>query len=261
VTPGSGPFTTVIGQQQGTPGSSKGFQYGFSVASLGDPADKSGKDDNFRGSTVFSNQLYVTKGSGSNGVNTVYQVTAPNGGLPLLTDAGNTTISILPGFPTNLAANIVEGNAATEFYPFDIFFANATTLYVADEGSQDLNADPNAGLQKWIYNGSTWSLAYVIQSGLNLDQPYSVNNYPSQYNPSTTGLRHIAGAVNGNSVTIFATTSTYSSLGDPGADPNQVVKIVDQLDATTLPAGESFSVVRGPLRKHVYRGVAYNPAS
>jgi hypothetical protein len=262
ITPGSAnPFSTVIGVQQGVAGAAKGYQYGFSVALLGDAADKSGKDDNFRGATVFNNQLYVTKGSGGNGVNTVYQVTAPHGGLPLLTESANSTISILPGFPTNLAADIVEGDPTTEFYPFDIFFANATTLYVADEGSQDLNADPNAGLQKWIFNGTNWTLAYVIQAGLNLDQPYTVANYPSQYDPATTGLRHIAGAVTGNVVTIFATTSTYSSLPDPGADPNQVVRVVDQLDATALPQGESFTIVRAPISRHVYRGVGFKPAN
>jgi hypothetical protein len=47
-----------------------------------------GKDDKFRGMTVFNNVLYYTKGSGSNGVNTVYFVdttgtACPNGvGLP-----------------------------------------------------------------------------------------------------------------------------------------------------------------------------------
>ncbi len=60
----------------------------FSVTQLGDKADKIGKDDNFRGMTVFNNVLYYTKGSGSNGVNTVYFVdttgkACPNGvGLP-----------------------------------------------------------------------------------------------------------------------------------------------------------------------------------
>src|SRR6202020_2356250 len=46
----------------------------FSVTELGDKADKIGKDDNFRGMTIFNNVLYYTKGSGSNGVNTVYFV-------------------------------------------------------------------------------------------------------------------------------------------------------------------------------------------
>ena len=44
----------------------------FSVTQLGDTADKIGKDDNFRGLTVYNNVVYYTKGSGGNGVNTVY---------------------------------------------------------------------------------------------------------------------------------------------------------------------------------------------
>jgi hypothetical protein len=142
-----------------------------------------------------------------------------------------------------------------------LWFANATTLYVADEGSQDLNADPNAGLQKWIFDGSKWVLAYTIQAGLNLDQPYSVADYPQQYNPSTTGLRNLTGFVDGNSVRLFATTATFSNLGDPGADPNAVVQVVDRLDATSLPADEAFTIVVKPRALHVYRGVAYVDAN
>jgi hypothetical protein len=250
------PISTVIGAQQGTPGSKNGFEYGFSVALIGDPADKSGKDDNFRGITVFNNTLYVTKGSGSNGVDTVYQVNPGTGGLPVAATGPATQISILPGLPTGLASAISEGNPSTEFFPFGVWFANATTMYVADEGSGDLNPDPNAGLQKWIFNGTQWNLAYTIQAGLNLDLPYSVPNYPSQYNPATTGLRNLTGAVQGNSVTLFAATSTYSTLGDPGADPNAVVSVVDQLDATTLPPSEAFSVIGKPTYRNVYRGVA-----
>ena len=61
------PDTTVVGVQQGTSGAAKGFQYGYSVTQYGSPAyaaDKSGKDDNFRGETIFHKTLYVTKGSG-----------------------------------------------------------------------------------------------------------------------------------------------------------------------------------------------------
>jgi hypothetical protein len=46
----------------------------FNITQLGDSADKVGKDTNFRGLTVFDNVLYYTKGSGGNGVNTVYFV-------------------------------------------------------------------------------------------------------------------------------------------------------------------------------------------
>ena len=39
--------------------------------------DKPGKDTNFRGLTIFNNTLYVSKGSGGNGINTVYQAGTP----------------------------------------------------------------------------------------------------------------------------------------------------------------------------------------
>ena len=254
IVPGSGnPQTTVVGAPQGSPGAKNGYQFGFSVASLGLPADKSGKDDNFRGELVRDNQLYVSKGSGGNGVNSVYQVLP--GADPLSTQAAR--ISILPGFPTNLAANISASDPTTEFYPFGIWFANATTLYVADEGAQSLAGDPNAGLQKWIFSGSKWVLAYVLQNGLKLGQSYSVANYPQSLAPATTGLRNITGAVEGNRVTIFAATATFSAAADPGADPNQVVRIVDRLDATTLPTAERFATVQAPAYGKVYRGVAY----
>ena len=60
----------------------------FNITQLGDKADKVGKDDNFRGLTIFDNVVYLTKGSGGNGVNTVYFVdttghACPNGvGVP-----------------------------------------------------------------------------------------------------------------------------------------------------------------------------------
>ena len=46
----------------------------FNVTQLGDKADKIGKDTNFRGLTIYNNVVYFTKGSGGNGVNTVYFV-------------------------------------------------------------------------------------------------------------------------------------------------------------------------------------------
>jgi hypothetical protein len=142
--------TTVVGVQQGTSGAATGFQYGYSVTQYGSPpypADKSGKDDNFRGGRIFNNTLYVTKGSGGNGIDTVFQVGA-TGVLPTLMTASSAQVAILPGFPTGLAANISTDPsspnfATTNFHPFGIWFANATTLYVADEGD-GVNTTANA---------------------------------------------------------------------------------------------------------------------
>ncbi|WGS19656.1 MULTISPECIES: hypothetical protein [unclassified Bradyrhizobium] len=171
-TPGSDGSDTVVGVQQGTPGSKNGFQFGFAVGQLGFAADKSGKDDNFRGLAIFNNTLYVTKGSGSNGINTVYQVGA-SGVLPTRDTASSTAFSILPGFPSNPSVN----SGANGFYPFGLWFADANTLYVAQEGDgklTDAATSPTAGLQKWIYANGTWSLAYTLQKGLNLGTAYHV---------------------------------------------------------------------------------------
>ena len=257
IAPGANPYATVVGTPQGTPGAKNGNQFGFSVAQLGFAPDKSGKDDNFRGLTATAGGLYVSKGSGGNGVNTVYQVSVPGGGLPNAASAASAAIAILPGFPTGLAASISTADPSTLFFPFGLFFANATTLYVADEGPQGLTPDPNAGLQKWLFDGAAWHLAYTLQAGLNLDVQYRVANYPASIAPATTGLRNLTGVVHGDTVTLFAVTSTTSNAGDAGADPNAVVRIVDRIDAATPPAGTRFSTVAAPEAGRVYRGVAF----
>ncbi|MGH9124729.1 MAG: hypothetical protein ACRDZ8_08380 [Acidimicrobiales bacterium] len=267
-------------------------------------ADKSAKDDNFRGLAVNGNVIYYTKGSGSNGINTVYfldttgaecpatGVGTPHAGATLpsaatfsspsfsTTDAalGLTTANpgltptntcVLAGFPTALA----KGATDASLYPFGIWFANSTTVYVADEGAGDnafsSTAGPNgeytaaavsktAGLQKWVFNGTEWQLQYTLQGGLNLGQQYSVTSaggkdYPTGNNSYTTvngkgvvttvtgpwspgvdGLRNLTGRVNGDgTVTIWASTSTVSFSGDQGADPNALVSITDTLSNST----------------------------
>jgi len=223
------------------------------------PGDKLGKDDNLRGLTIFNNTLYMSKGSGSNGINTVYRV-GDLGSLPTPANAASAAITVLPGFPTVLASNSASVN-----FPFGLYFANATTLYVADEGDgTTANAATSklAGLQKWILNNGTWSMAYVLQSGLNLGKQYSVANYPTSLNPAPDGLRNIAGVVNGNgTATIYAITSTISSNGDQGADPNQLVSITDNIAATTLPASEQFTVLETATAGSLLRGVCLAPVA
>ncbi len=270
----------------------------FSVTLLGDKADKVGKDDNFRGMTIFNNVIYFTKGSGSNGVNTVYFVdttatACPKGvGVPV---AGATlpiapinlagvnpqnglpsNMCILAGFPTTLAKNL-----ATPAAPFGLWFANANTLYVADEGDQFANdstlythaaAQIGAGIQKWIFNSSTktWSLAYTLQTGLGLGVPYTVAHYPTGNNaatnlpwaPATDGIRNITGSADilGH-VVLYGITSTVSGAGDVGADPNRLVAIIDDIANTDAikAAKESFVTIRKAEFAEVLRGVAFTP--
>jgi hypothetical protein len=214
--------------------------------------DKPGKSSNFRGLTYFDGSLYFTKGSGSNGIDTVYTVSNPDGKLPTSSTADSATISILPGFPMDSAKE-----TGANFTPFGLFFANPTTLYVADEGSGDsTDATLHAGLEKWTLSNGTWSLDYTLQAGL-IGDTYTVPGW--DYTETTTGLRNLTGEVNANgTVTLWATTATSSASGDNGADPNEIVEITDVLaDPTTPPAGETFSVFDGPQLGVRYGGVAF----
>jgi len=281
----------------------------FSITQLGLKADKVGKDTNFRGLTIFNNVVYYTKGSGGNGINTVYFVdttgfdsnanplACPNGaGLPgptatlptgpivynasLLQTKGvfPYNMCVLKGFTTTLAKN------TTTSFPFGIWFANAMTHYVADEGYGTNTFDPGtgtftdaarqttAGLQKWIFDSSlgVWKQAYVLKAGLDLGAPYTVRGYPTGNNPATNlpwspatdGLRNLTGRVNHDgTVTIWAITSTVSGNGDQGADPNKLVMIADKLASTILPADESFTTIRTARFGEVLRGVSFTPGT
>jgi hypothetical protein len=187
--------------------------------------DKVGKDDNFRGLTLHHNVLYFTKGSGSNGVNTVFFIDTtgracpstsatpgigvPEAGAalpttPIVYDLANlpteglpNNMCVLAGFPAT--PNKTKNFTSTNF-PFGMFFADDNTLYVADEGSGTTGKtvpgfytpataaeQEFAGLEKWIFDAATqkWTLAYTIQAGLDLGVPYVVPNYPTGNNPGT----------------------------------------------------------------------------
>jgi hypothetical protein len=256
----------------------------FEVTQVGyTTADKPGKDNNFRGLTIFNNTMYVTKGSGGNGINTLYQV-GNAGSLATPNDPAGEPITILTGFPTVLASGTaLDGSVNNPVaFPFGIFFADANTLYVCDEGDGTLvpprliNGQPNvaddlalatAGLQKWsLGTDGTWRMLYVIQSGLNIGVPYGVANYPASINPATGGCRNLTGRVNGDgTVDLYAITSTISGNGDQGADPNKLVAVKDRLGASSLPNGngvglDTFTTLRTAQAGEVLRGIAFAPA-
>jgi hypothetical protein len=175
---------------------------------------------------------------------------------------------------------VLAKSASSTAFPFGLWFANADTLYVADEGDGSggatlythAAAQTTAGIQKWIFNSTTktWSLAYTLQTGLDLGIPYTVNNYPTGTNtatslpwsPATDGVRNITGTIDHDGkVTIYGITSTVSGSGDQGADPNRLVAVTDVLSNTdaTKAATEKFTIVRKAGFAEVLRGVAFAP--
>ncbi|MFC0690844.1 hypothetical protein [Paraburkholderia humisilvae] len=302
IVPGSScPFTQVIGAFQSssggsyspapagtacsladmgtiTGGNSTGDQFGFSVTSLGQPADKTGKDDNFRGLFVGPDgTMYVTKGSGSNGVNTVYQVGATgalaNGGLL----PQNATFTIVPGFTTALASNPPPTTITGTLFPFGLWIppSNPSIMFVADEGDGTAGDQTTGSGGLWVYQNQngTWKPLAHLTAGLNLGTPYTVTDSlglfgtaGANYTTTPDGLRSITGQTNSDgSFTIFGTTSTAgNSLGanfDSGADSNQLVKITVNVSGATATSASGFSVMQTAPFGQVLRGVAIVPGA
>jgi hypothetical protein len=124
---------------------------------------------------------------------------------------------VLKGFNTVLA------KTTTNIFPFGIWFANATTVYVADEGdgyAGGLNlythaaSQTTAGLQKWIFDSGTgaWKLAYVLQNNLGLGTPYSIPGYPTGLNLATCVVAK--GAPNPNNCPVSKSLSSANSAPD-----------------------------------------------
>jgi hypothetical protein len=145
--------------------------------------------------TIFGNQLYVSSATGA------FQGLSTFGpGLP--TTSGQ-TLTLLPGFPT-AAGPSPYGHFGLD-NPLNPV-AGIDTFYVADDSS----VATGGGLQRWVNNGTTWSLTGTVA-------------------PGTVGLRGLTGSVTGNTVTLYGTTAEASA--------NRLVSISDVLTA----AGGAFS--------------------
>lgn len=151
--------------------------------------------NNTRVTGIFAGQLYCSSASG-----TLQGVGAVGVGTPTTTGQ---TITSLPGFPT------ASGPSA-----YDFEFADANTLYVADD-----RTNGNGGIQKWTLVGGTWTLQYTLAPATNI------------------GCRSLSIDVEGGLATIFATATN-----------NQVVRVVDAgagSPFTTLVTGVANTALRG----------------
>jgi hypothetical protein len=137
-----------------------------------------------------------------------------------------------------------------------------------------LPAQATAGLQKWVFDvqAAQWKLAYVINAGLELGQPYQVQGYPSGINvatglswaPATDGLRNITGRVDRDGkVFIWGITSTISGNGDTGADPNRLVVAIDELKNAdpSKASHDRFVTLRTARFAEALRGISFTPGT
>lgn len=215
ITPSSLPEAS---QQPGTPTPAGSF----SVTQLGDKADKVGKDDNFRGLTLFDDYPF---GIWFANPDTLY-----------VADEGSGDNAYAGGSYTAAAASATAG----------------LQKWVFDKAAGQWN------LACTLRNGLNLGTPYTVRgypTGTS-----SVTGLP--WAPATDGVRNITGRVNPNgTVSIWAVTSTVSGGGDQGADPNKLVEITDPLAATAPAPREAFTTVVPARYGQVVRGVSFTPGT
>lgn len=156
---------------------------------------------------IVAGQLYAD--SGSSGSSNVFKV---GSGLPVTINPATTSLA---GMPTSGAS------------PYGFAFFDRTgvpgidTVYVAD----DRATASGGGIQKWTWNGTTWSLAKTFTNGI------------------STGVRGLAAEVVAGKAVVYATTTE--------ATQNKLVKLVD--DGSASPA---ISTLATAVANTAYRGVA-----
>jgi hypothetical protein len=184
----------------------------------------------------------------------------------------------LPGFGNSGGTGKVTITAATtnginspgkevNLSPQNFFFANATTLYVADGGmpkNDSVTNDSNGstlgagGLQKWTLVGSNWVLDYTLSkftvaSGLSLVANSNAHGI--------SGLYGLTGIVVGDKVELYATTFSLSDL-----DQTYLLGVTDLLNQTSNPNAdpanptELFSLLAAAPADVNFKGVSFAPA-
>jgi PEP-CTERM motif len=259
-----GVFLTTLGSHSATP-----ITGNDTLSSSAKKAPASTQDS--RIVEIYNNQLYVSvdskEGSG-NARSFIGTLGGPNS-LPTGvttggTGPGNTGPAMLPGFGNTggtgkitITSQTVNGANAigdeVNLSPEDYFFANATTLYVADSGDgKQTSADSSlgdGGLQKWTLGSNGWQLDYTLSDGLDL-----VANTATD---GTTGLLGLTGEVVNGEVELFATNYT---AGD--TDQTYLYGITDLLSATTLGArdtsGTFQQLAEAPADAN-FKGVSFAP--
>ena len=205
-----------------------------------------------------------TSGGTPTGIYNTYDtryVSGANGNLYYSLDkkGAPTGIFQITGLPTGAststqitaANNGLTGTSKVSYSPEGFFFANATTLYVADTGVPKAGGVGGGGLQKWTFNGSAWSLQYTLTDA-NFVSPATAATATS----GETGFAAITGEiVAGGLIRLYAVSYT---AGDD--NPNGLYEITDTLSSTT-GAGETFNELETAAGNggQVFKGVSFAP--
>lgn len=216
---------------------------------------------------IANNQLYVSVDSKVGMGQTAFVATVGSGlptsgsqtETPLNGISSGSKKSPLPGSITLTAGNgnSVNGSSGNIFLsPENFFFANASTLYIADSGDPKAGGVGDGGLQKWSLVGGKWVLDYTLSAGLNLVDSTTATCASDAEAPCTTGLEGLTGKVVGDDVELFATNFTLGDLNS-----TFLYGITDILgdDLASEVSGEQFLELAQAPPDANFKGVAFAP--
>ena len=255
----SGLFFTPIGSPNTTPTPITGLD------TTGNTVSQDTRDVQIVNNTLY---LSVDSKGGSNSARSYIGTLGAAGTPPIttvgapvmLTGYGNTggtgKVTITTG--ANSTGNNLNSGLMINLSPQNYFFANPSTLYVADTGAPKNNSNPSplgdGGLQKWINTATdgsgTWNLAYTLYKGLNL--------VANSTGTGTSGLYGLTGTISSGAVQLFTTNSTLSDL-----DPTFLYGITDNLSYTTASqaASETFTQLAAAPSDSNFKGVSFAPTA
>ncbi len=179
---------------------------GIAYYGTGTPIVVSSTVTNARQLSVQNNKLYFSTGSGTS--RGIYQV-------------GTST----PPITSVTSAVVINMGATADPYAFQ-FSPNGNVCYIAENLT---------GVQKWVFNGTTWSLAYTFSMGTGLTARGLAVDFYSYATP-----RIYAVAVN-------ATQTNIVYFHDNGSNNSTTVNTISSL--TTATANKA------------YRGIAFAPCA
>lgn len=152
---------------------------------------------NSRTMNIFNNNIYI-----------VGAVNALNG------------VMMIPGYPTNATAGTVVFPGSTGSSDCDVS-PDGNTIYLADDGG----SGGGSGVQKWHFDGSSWSQQYILNSGV--------------------GARYVAVDYSGVNPIVFAVTTEDGN--------NTIVRIVD------TGAGATGTMIANAGVNQNFRGIRFGP--
>jgi len=158
-------------------------------------------------------------------------------------NSGQTAVKIIPG------DNGLSGSSQENYSPEQYYFANRTTLYVADTGNPKNGGRGDGGIQKWTLNGSTWTLDYTMK-----DPGFKTDTLQAH---GECGFEAIAGRVVGTDagakVELFAVSYTLGK-----GDPDGLYRITDCLGGIS-DGGATFTEMEASGANRLFKGVAFAP--